>query len=200
MAEDKPVELDLGALLDGAKQTQVEVKVCLDGTLVDDVIEAYDALEKIPEDGQASKSIVDTDPQEQAKEDVREALKAMDDASLVFTLRSLSSTEMSVMRSRVTRKHKVPGNASQDERDIVASERTQAMYEEFLARSIISIRDSGGAVKNGVSIEEVRRLRQDLHEYSWEKLCGGFNSAQTRVKALEETLADPSFRGARALD
>lgn len=202
MAEKKDagekVSLDLGALLDGVKQTRVEVKVCLDGTIVDNVVAAYDALDSIPEDAEVQ-SITDLDPTEAAKEAVREALTEMEDASIVFTLRSLSSAEMSTLRARVTREVKVPKNASQDERDIILEERTQKMYEAFLSRSVIKV-VNGEAEKTGVSLDEVRRLREDLHEWQWEKLCTGFNSAQTRVKALEETLADPSFRRSRPLD
>lgn len=195
---DEKVALDLGALLDGVKQTQVEVKVCLDGTIVDDVIAAYDALEAVPEDTEVA-SITDVDPSEAAKEAVREALQEMEDASIVFTLRSLSSAEMSTLRAKITREVKVPKNANQDERDIILAERTQKMYEAFLSRSIIKV-VNGTAEKAGVSLDEVRRLREDLHEWQWDKLCQGFNSAQTRVKALEETLADPSFRRSRSLD
>ena len=202
MAEKKDVNekvaLDLGALLDGVKQTQLDVKVCLDGTIVDNVIAAYDALDAVPDDGEVQ-SIADLDPTEAAKEAVREVLKEMEDASIVFTLRSLSSAEMSTLRAKVTREVKVPKNASQDERDIILEERTQKMYEAFLSRSIIKI-VNGEAEKTGVSLDEVRRLREDLHEWQWGKLCDGFSSAQTRVKALEETLADPSFRRSRPLN
>ena len=55
---------------------------------------------------------------------------------------------------------------------------------------------SGGKSKKGLTSREAAKMRQRLPEAEWVKLIEGFDKTQVATAALEQVMADPTFRWA----
>lgn len=183
-------KFDLTSILDGVKMTQRTVTLYLDASLVR---QAYELNAEIENELNAptgtARAITDDTPQEKLKA----LLDELEQNALKVTLRSLASSEVTVIRAAVVRENKIPKSVSNEERDELMGGRVQTAYEYLLAHSIIKV-EHGGSSANGLTKEETAELRKKLPSSEWAKLTDAFDTVQSETQALEEVISDPSFR------
>lgn len=140
-----------------------------------------------------ARSITDTAPGVEFMEEL-ERLRA---ETLTFSLRALSSKEMSVLRRKVfTDPAFTMKNLSQDEKQVREVEREDRLLEYVVAQACVEVVDnSTGEVKKGLSFDDAAELRGALPEFLWQKLCDTWSDAQGLGNVVSEAIADPTFRG-----
>lgn len=145
-----------------------------------------------------ARSITDTAPGVEFMEEL-EHLRA---ETLTFSLRALSSKEMSVLRRKVfTDPAFSMKNLSQDEKQVREVEREDRLLEYVVAQACVEVVDnSTGEVKKGLSFDDAAELRGALPEFLWQKLCDTWSDAQGLGNVVSEAIADPTFRGDGAVE
>lgn len=140
-----------------------------------------------------ARSITDTAPGVEFMEEL-ERLRA---DTLTFSLRALSSKEMSVLRRKVfTDPAFTMKNLSQDEKQVREVEREDRLLEYVVAQACVEVVDnSTGEVKKGLSFDDAAELRGALPEFLWQKLCDTWSDAQGLGNVVSEAISDPTFRG-----
>lgn len=183
--------LDLGAVLSGVRQTQHTVDIYLRPDLVKAAFDLNASLV----DAQ------DQDGKKPTKKDLtalEEARQAVKDTTLTVTLRSLADKEVGVIRDTVIRKNPITKGAGEEIRNLDQRKQVDAVNENLIAVSVIRIATADGAERNGLTVEDARALREQLPASEWDKLVDTLNEAQVELKALEQVMADSSFRWASA--
>lgn len=191
-AETEDELLDLDGLLDNVKQTQREVTVYPDATLAQ---RAMELQEQILEERQASEPPVRSVDEKSPEVELAEILKKMEKTAIVFTLRALASAEITAIRNHIVATVPIKKNATADETNELRESRQQIAYEHYLSHSVISVK-SGNKSKKGLTAREASKMRQRLPEAEWVKLIEGFDKTQVATAALEQVMADPTFRWA----
>lgn len=188
---------DLDDILDGVNMANNEVTVYLDiaaGIKAGELVQAIDNARNSMSTPEAQ-SITDVSPVEQMEEE----LAKYRDKSITFTMRSLSSAEMTACKQRIVATVRIDKKLSEAERIEAENARTEALYEQFLSRAIIkSVYNKTGAVKEHYSPDEVQKMRFKLDSHEWNKLKSTFEVALVQAEAVESLMSDPSFRGADA--
>lgn len=191
-AETEDELLDLDGLLDNVKQTQREVTVYPDATLAQ---RAMELQEQILEERQASEPPVRSLDEKTPETELAEVLEKMEKTAIVFTLRALASAEITAIRNHIVATVPIKKNATADETNELRESRQQIAYEHYLSHSVISVK-SGNKSKKGLTAREAAKMRQRLPEAEWVKLIEGFDKTQVATAALEQVMADPTFRWA----
>lgn len=191
-AETEDELLDLDGLLDNVKQTQRDVTVYPDATLAQ---RAMELQEQILEERQASEPPVRSVDEKTPETELAEVLEKMEKTAIVFTLRALASAEITAIRNHIVATVPIKKNATADETNELRESRQQIAYEHYLSHSVISVK-SGNKSKKGLTAREASKMRQRLPEAEWVKLIEGFDKTQVATAALEQVMADPTFRWA----
>lgn len=191
-AETEDELLDLDGLLDNVKQTQREVTIYPDATLAQ---RAMELQEQILEERQSTEKPVRALNEKTPETELAEILEKMEKTAIVFTLRALASAEISAIRNHIVATVPIKKNATADETNELRESRQQIAYEHYLSHSVIGIK-SGGKSKKGLTSREAAKMRQRLPEAEWVKLIEGFDKTQVATAALEQVMADPTFRWA----
>lgn len=191
-AETEDELLDLDGLLDNVKQTQREVTVYPDATLAQ---RAMELQEQILEERQSTEKPVRALNEKTPETELAEILEKMEKTAIVFTLRALASAEISAIRNHIVATVPIKKNATADETNELRETRQQIAYEHYLSHSVIGVK-SGSKSKKGLTSREAAKMRQRLPEAEWVKLIEGFDKTQVATAALEQVMADPTFRWA----
>lgn len=210
MAEDnskttKPDDdgFDLEAALDGVRQASKEVKVYLDADAADKALHLNGALLEARGDAKDMPAEVLSITEEPAtvrlERELKDAIAALDKHAMTFRLRALASKEMDVIRSLVVQKVKIPKGRSEDEVNEFQRTRQGVLNEYFLSHSVVSVAYQG-KTRTGLSLKEAGRLHEALPATEWDRLTETFLEAQTALDAMQQVMADPSFRWALSDD
>lgn len=194
---------DLGAALDGVRQAVKTVKIYLDAEAADKAFRLNGELLEARADakdgvGQVL-SITEEAPTLRLERELREAVAALDDRAMTFSLRALASKEMDVIRSVVVNKVKAPRNQNEEAANEFRRERQGVLNEYFLSHSVIDVAFRGKKRK-GLSLDEARQLHETLPASEWERLTETFLEAQAALSAMQQVMADPTFRWALSDD
>lgn len=207
MADDDKTEedegFDLGAALDGVRQAVKTVKIYLDaeaadkafrlnGELLEARADAKDGVEQVM-------SIAEEAPTLRLERELREAVAALDDRAMTFSLRALASKEMDVIRGVVVNKVKAPRGQNEEAANEFRRERQGVLNEYFLSHSVIDV-EYRGKKRKGLSLDEAGQLHETLPASEWERLTETFLEAQASLSAMQQVMADPTFRWALSDD
>lgn len=207
MADDDKTEedegFDLGAALDGVRQAVKTVKIYLDAEAADKAFrlngELLEARADAKDGAPQVLSITEEAPTLRLERELREAVAALDEHAMTFSLRALASKEMDVIRGVVVNKVKAPRGQNEEAANEFRRERQGVLNEYFLSHSVIDVAFRGKKRK-GLSLDEARQLHETLPASEWERLTETFLEAQASLSAMQQVMADPTFRWALSDD
>ena len=190
---------DLGAALDGVQQAVKTVKIYLDAQAADKAFQLNGALLEARADAKDGveqvMSITEEAPTIRLERELKEAIAALDDQAMTFRLRALASKEMDVIRNVVVNKIKAPRNQNEESANEFRRERQGVLNEYFLSHSVIDI-VFRGKTRKGLSLDDARKLHEALPASEWDRLTDTFLEAQAALGAMQQVMADPTFRWA----
>lgn len=190
---------DLGAALDGVRQAVKTVKIYLDAQAADKAFQLNGALLEARADAKDGveqvMSITEEAPTIRLERELKEAIAALDDQAMIFRLRALASKEMDVIRNVVVNKIKAPRNQNEESANEFRRERQGVLNEYFLSHSVIDI-VFRGKTRKGLSLDDARKLHEALPASEWDRLTDTFLEAQAALGAMQQVMADPTFRWA----
>lgn len=190
---------DLGAALDGVRQAVKTVKIYLDAEAADKAFQLNGALLEARADAKDGveqvMSIAEEAPTLRLERELKEAIAALDDQAMTFRLRALASKEMDVIRNVVVNKIKAPRGQNEEVANEFRRERQGVLNEYFLSHSVIDI-VFRGKTRKGLSLDDARKLHEALPASEWDRLTDTFLEAQASLGAMQQVMADPTFRWA----
>ena len=190
---------DLGAALDGVRQAVKTVKIYLDAQAADKAFQLNGALLEARADAKDGveqvMSITEEAPTIRLERELKEAIAALDDQAMIFRLRALASKEMDVIRNVVINKIKAPRNQNEESANEFRRERQGVLNEYFLSHSVIDV-VFRGKTRKGLSLDDARKLHEALPASEWDRLTDTFLEAQAALGAMQQVMADPTFRWA----
>lgn len=190
---------DLGAALDGVQQAVKTVKIYLDAQAADKAFQLNGALLEARADAKDGveqvMSITEEAPTIRLERELKEAIAALDDQAMIFRLRALASKEMDVIRNVVVNKIKAPRNQNEESANEFRRERQGVLNEYFLSHSVIDV-VFRGKTRKGLSLDDARKLHEALPASEWDRLTDTFLEAQAALGAMQQVMADPTFRWA----
>ena len=190
---------DLGAALDGVQQAVKTVKIYLDAQAADKAFQLNGALLEARADAKDGveqvMSITEEAPTIRLERELKEAIAALDDQAMTFRLRALASKEMDVIRNVVVNKIKAPRNQNEESANEFRRERQGVLNEYFLSHSVIDV-VFRGKTRKGLSLDDARKLHEALPASEWDRLTDTFLEAQAALGAMQQVMADPTFRWA----
>jgi hypothetical protein len=190
---------DLGAALDGVRQAVKTVKIYLDAQAADKAFQLNGALLEARADAKDGveqvMSITEEAPTIRLERELKEAIAALDDQAVIFRLRALASKEMDVIRNVVVNKIKAPRNQNEESANEFRRERQGVLNEYFLSHSVIDV-VFRGKTRKGLSLDDARKLHEALPASEWDRLTDTFLEAQAALGAMQQVMADPTFRWA----
>lgn len=190
---------DLGAALDGVRQAVKTVKIYLDAQAADKAFQLNGALLEARADAKDGveqvMSITEEAPTIRLERELKEAIVALDDQAMIFRLRALASKEMDVIRNVVVNKIKAPRNQNEESANEFRRERQGVLNEYFLSHSVIDV-VFRGKTRKGLSLDDARKLHEALPASEWDRLTDTFLEAQAALGAMQQVMADPTFRWA----
>lgn len=190
---------DLGAALDGVRQAVKTVKIYLDAQAADKAFQLNGALLEARADAKDGveqvMSITEEAPTIRLERELKEAIAALDDQAMIFRLRALASKEMDVIRNVVVNKIKAPRNQNEESANEFRRERQGVLNEYFLSHSVIDV-VFRGKTRKGLSLDDARKLHEALPASEWDRLTDTFLEAQAALGAMQQVMADPTFRWA----
>lgn len=194
---------DLGAALDGVRQAVKTVKIYLDAQAADKAFQLNGALLEARADAKDGveqvMSITEEAPTIRLERELKEAIAALDDQAMIFRLRALASKEMDVIRNVVVNKIKAPRNQNEESANEFRRERQGVLNEYFLSHSVIDV-VFRGKTRKGLSLDDARKLHEALPASEWDRLTDTFLEAQAALGAMQQVMADPTFRWALSDD
>lgn len=207
MADDDKTEedegFDLGAALDGVRQAVKTVKIYLDAEAADKAFrlngELLEARADVKDGVEQVMSIAEEAPTLRLERELREAVAALDERAMTFSLRALASKEMDVIRGVVVNKVKAPRGQNEEAANEFRRERQGVLNEYFLSHSVIDV-EYRGKKRKGLSLDEAGQLHETLPASEWERLTETFLEAQASLSAMQQVMADPTFRWALSDD
>ena len=190
---------DLGAALDGVQQAVKTVKIYLDAQAADKAFQLNGARLEARADAKDGveqvMSITEEAPTIRLERELKEAIAALDDQAMTFRLRALASKEMDVIRNVVVNKIKAPRNQNEESANEFRRERQGVLNEYFLSHSVIDV-VFRGKTRKGLSLDDARKLHEALPASEWDRLTDTFLEAQAALGAMQQVMADPTFRWA----
>ena len=190
---------DLGAALDGVQQAVKTVKIYLDAQAADKAFQLNGALLEARADAKDGveqvMSITEEAPTIRLERELKEAIAALDDQAMTFRLRALASKEMDVIRNVVVNKIRAPRNQNEESANEFRRERQGVLNEYFLSHSVIDV-VFRGKTRKGLSLDDARKLHEALPASEWDRLTDTFLEAQAALGAMQQVMADPTFRWA----
>ena len=190
---------DLGAALDGVQQAVKTVKIYLDAQAADKAFQLNGARLEARADAKDGveqvMSITEEAPTIRLERELKEAIAALDDQAMTFRLRALASKEMDVIRNVVVNKIKAPRNQNEEAAGEFRRERQGVLTEYFLSHSVIDV-VFRGKTRKGLSLDDARKLHEALPASEWDRLTDTFLEAQAALGAMQQVMADPTFRWA----
>lgn len=190
---------DLGAALDGVRQAVKTVKIYLDAQAADKAFQLNGALLEARADAKDGveqvMSITEEAPTIRLERELKEAIAALDEKAMIFRLRALASKEMDVIRNVVVNKIKAPRNQNEESANEFRRERQGVLNEYFLSHSVIDV-VFRGKTRKGLSLDDARKLHEALPASEWDRLTDTFLEAQAALGAMQQVMADPTFRWA----
>nr|DAV97387.1 MAG TPA: hypothetical protein [Caudoviricetes sp.] len=190
---------DLGAALDGVRQATKTVKIYLDAQAADKAFQLNGALLEARADAKDGveqvMSITEEAPTIRLERELKEAITALDEKAMTFRLRALASKEMDVIRNVVVNKIKAPRNQNEESANEFRRERQGVLNEYFLSHSVIDV-VFRGKTRRGLSLDDARKLHEALPASEWDRLTDTFLEAQAALGAMQQVMADPTFRWA----
>lgn len=198
-ATEEDEGFDLGAALDGVRQAVKTVKIYLDAQAADKAFQLNGALLEARADAKDGveqvMSITEEAPTIRLERELKEAIAALDDQAMIFRLRALASKEMDVIRNVVVNKIKAPRNQNEESANEFRRERQGVLNEYFLSHSVIDV-VFRGKTRKGLSLDDARKLHEALPASEWDRLTDTFLEAQAALGAMQQVMADPTFRWA----
>lgn len=190
---------DLGAALDGVRQAVKTVEIYLDAQAADKAFQLNGALLEARADAKDGveqvMSITEEAPTIRLERELKEAIAALDEKVMTFRLRALASKEMDVIRNVVVNKIKAPRNQNEESANEFRRERQGVLNEYFLSHSVIDV-VFRGKTRKGLSLDDARKLHEALPASEWDRLTDTFLEAQAALGAMQQVMADPTFRWA----
>ena len=190
---------DLEAALDGVRQATKTVKIYLDAEAADKAFQLNGALLEARADAKDGveqvMSIAEEAPTLRLERELKEAIAALDEHAMTFRLRALASKEMDVIRNVVVNKIKAPRGQNEESANEFRRERQGVLNEYFLSHSVIDV-VFRGKTRKGLSLDDARKLHEALPASEWDRLTDTFLEAQAALGAMQQVMADPTFRWA----
>ena len=190
---------DLEAALDGVRQATKTVKIYLDAEAADKAFQLNGALLEARADAkdgvEQALSIAEEAPTLRLERELKEAIAALDEHAMTFRLRALASKEMDVIRNVVVNKIKAPRGQNEESANEFRRERQGVLNEYFLSHSVIDV-VFRGKTRKGLSLDDARKLHEALPASEWDRLTDTFLEAQAALGAMQQVMADPTFRWA----
>lgn len=184
---------DLGVLLDNVNLAETKVSIFLDSAAAYKAVEINAKIKDLVDSAEQVHSITET-PAEQEIADLVALREKMEASAVTFTLRSLSNSELNVIKKTVAHSHPIPKKANEDERAEAQNERGEVVNEHLLAVSCTAVETADGRRNPGVTVTEAHRLRESIPTTEWERLVNGILEAMTRAQVAEQVMAEPTFR------
>lgn len=185
---------ELGEFIAGNSGVPMDqVTVYLDSAAAYELNQLYMTADR----GDEVKSIVD-ETGEVAPEaiEVAESLrKRLDASALVIHMRAVNQAEREVIRKSVHQDIKIPQGASEEKRAEIELVREEAVFEAWLAASLVKlVRGKDGVENTDVGLSDIQLLRKTLYDSEWAKVEGLFGMLSF-TSALVDQAIDAGFPG-----
>lgn len=183
---------NLADMLEGVRLAEVDVKVFMDSQAAFEAVELNAQIADLMDSD--SVHTINESPAQAEIERLVAIRERMEKSAVTFTLRALSSAELSVIKRTVARNFPIAKNLPQDEKIEAEAERAETVNEHILAVSCTAVRLADGRTNPGVTIDDAKRLRKSLPVSEWNKIVEGSINAMTRAQVADKVMGEATFQ------